>query len=103
MRRSSYSDQSQNNEHNSILLGFYYDRTGTGLLYEASARPAGDDPLRTHSLRSYGQLLETSRLLASQGALSAQLASLALRPPSAVRGSRSSRCNPSQLRIAGIS
>ena len=69
------------------MLGFYYDRTGTGLFYEASARLAGDDPLRTRSLRSYWQLLETCRLLASQGALGAQLASLALRPPSAVRGS----------------
>ena len=87
----------------SILLRFYYDRTGTELFYEASARLAADDPLRTRSLRSYGQLLETCRLLASQGALGAQLASLALRPPSAVRGSRSSRCNPSQLRIPGIS
>ena len=84
-------------------MGFYYDRTGTGLFYEASARLAGDDPLRTRSLRSYGQLLETCRLLAIQGALSAQLASLALRPHSDVRGSRSSRCNPSQLRILGIS
>ena len=63
------------------MLGFYYDRTGTGLFYEASARLAGDDPLRTRSLRSYGQLLETCRLLASQGALGAQLASLALKPP----------------------
>ena len=87
----------------SILFAFYYDRTGTGLFYEASARLAGDDPLRTRSLRSYGQLLETCRLLASQGALGAQLASLTLRPPGAVGGSRSSRCNSSQLRIPGIS